>query len=293
MEHSMFTKTYSFADHTVSVGADFPFDDTVETDRFLMLNPPRAEINITAAMCDRLEPPPSDCTLLGGRVAMWRVGDDIYRAGFGFARGDVADAPISLARRRGNRAEVMFAVSRVRTIDARTILEAAGLADIMIDLGCTVLHSSFVLHGGGALIFCGPSGAGKSTQAELWRIHAGADVINGDRALISPTLRGADACGVVYCGTSGICHNRTAPIRAIILISHGAENALAPATPRDAFRFLLSQMTYNIGDPVAVAEATAICADIVSRVPILRFSCLPDESAVRFLQNYLVRLDDE
>lgn len=293
MEHSMFTKTYSFAGHAVSITAECGFADTAETAQFLIPTSPHTDIDITAAICDNIEPPPPDHTLLGGRVAMWRVGNDIFRAGFTFGQRAGNDEPITLSRRRGNRVWVLFAASRVGRFDARMILEAAGLADIMIDLGAAVLHSSFVLHGGQALIFCGPSGAGKSTQAELWRRHIGAEVINGDRTLITPTPDGADANGIVYCGTSGICRNRTAPIRAIILISHGEENTLASAAPRDAFRALLSQMTFNIGDPAAVAEATAICADIVSRVPIIRFSCLPNESAVRFLQNYLGRTYDE
>lgn len=289
----MFTRSYTFADRVVRLTAAEPFADTAETARFLAAPSAAPDVEVTVDRLAAIPAPPPEHTLLGGRVAMWRVGDEAFRAGFSFKLSGRPATPFSLSRRRGNRVWVSFAASRVGRFDARMIFEAAGLADIMIDLGAAVLHSSFVLHGGQALIFCGSSGAGKSTQAELWRRYAGAEVINGDRTLITPKPDGADANGIVYCGTSGICRNRTAPIRAIILISHGEENTLASAAPRDAFRALLSQMTFNIGDPAAVAEATAICADIVSRVPIIRFSCLPNESAVRFLQNYLGRSYDE
>lgn len=284
----MFTKTYIFADRAVRITAGEPFADTAETERFIASAPAAPVVEITVDASASVPAPPPEHTLLGGRVAMWRVGDEVFRAGFSAS----TSLPFSLSRRRGNRIRVYFDAARVASPDARMILEAAGLADIMIELGCTVLHSSYVLHRGQGLIFCGPSGAGKSTQAELWRRHAGAEVINGDRTLMRPTDRGVDACGVIYCGTSGICYDRTAPVRAIMLISHGGEELAAPAAPRTAFRALLSQMTYNIGDPEAVAKATAICADIVSRVPVLSLSCRPDAAAVEYLQNYLGRLDN-
>lgn len=288
----MFTKTYIFADRAVRITAGEPFADTAETARFLASSTAAPVVEITVDASASVPAPPPEHTLLGGRVAMWRVGDEVFRAGFSFKLSASTSLPFSLSRRRGNRISVYFDAARVASPDARMILEAAGLADIMIELGCTVLHSSCVLHRGRGLIFCGPSGAGKSTQAELWRQYAGAEIINGDRTLMRPTDRGVDACGVIYCGTSGICYDRTAPVRAIMLISHGGEELAAPAAPRTAFRALLSQMTYNIGDPEAVAKATAICADIVSRVPVLSLSCRPDAAAVEYLQNYLGRLDN-
>ena len=88
-----------------------------------------------------------------------------------------------------------------------------------------------------AVAIDGPSGAGKSTQAELWRQYAGAQVINGDRSLVRPG--DGTVHGILYSGTSGICQNVSAPLRAIVLPVQGAENRVYPLRPKEAFMAVL------------------------------------------------------
>ena len=42
-----------------------------------------------------------------------------------------------------------------------------------------ILHASYVVRDGKALLFSAPSGTGKSTQAEFWHTRRGCDIING------------------------------------------------------------------------------------------------------------------
>ena len=165
-------------------------------------------------------------------------------------------------------------------------LTATDMFDILAGYGQLVLHSSYVLPPNGkAVLFSGPSGIGKSTQAALWQQYAGADVINGDRTLI----RTGDitAHGVFYSGTSGICKNVTAPIRAIVLLEQSGENTLRRAGAKEAFAAVLSQCSYYQWDAESAIHMTDLAAELVRRADVYRLSCRADEEAVRLLQNEL------
>ena len=101
---------------------------------------------------------------------------------------------------RGSRTEVTFARRYQESLSTQTVLEAASLFDILADAGMLVL----------GILFSGPSGIGKSTQAALWQRYAGAEIVNGDRALVRPDT--GTVSGVFYAGTSGISRNVTASL---------------------------------------------------------------------------------
>lgn len=168
------------------------------------------------------------------------------------------------------------------------LLEGVDLFDILAERGMLVLHSSYVLRAeGDAILFSGASGIGKSTQAELWREFAAARVINGDRSLVDVD-RGM-AHGIFYSGTSGICENHSAPIRAIVLPEQRAENRVFVPAHREAFMRLLNQCSYYPWDADSASEMTELVARLVGRVPIYRLDCRKDEGAVRALENELRR----
>ena len=110
-----------------------------------------------------------------------------------------------------------FARRYRESLSTQTVLEAASLFDILADAGMLVLHSAYIVtRQGQGILFSGPSGIGKSTQAALWQRYAGAEIINGDRALVRPDT--GTVSGVFYAGTSGISRNVTAPLQAVILL---------------------------------------------------------------------------
>ena len=168
------------------------------------------------------------------------------------------------------------------------VLEAAGLFDIFADAGMLVLHSAYIVtRGGEGILFSGPSGIGKSTQAALWERFAGARTVNGDRALVRPVERTVG--GVFYAGTSGICQNVTAPLRAVVLLGQAAENRIVRARPQEAFARLLSQCAYYEWDAASAARMTELAAQLVTNVPVWRMDCRADESAVRALEEAMRR----
>lgn len=194
----------------------------------------------------------------------------------------------AFAARQGGLTEVRLSEGYRETASDRVILESAGLFDLLADFGMLILHSAYIVTPQGqGLLFSGPSGAGKSTQAELWRQYAGAQVINGDRSLVRPG--DGTVHGILYSGTSGICQNVSAPLRAIVLPVQGAENRVYPLRSKEAFMALVNQCAYYPWAADSAARMTELAAALIGAVPVYGLTCRKDEGAVRALEDYLRR----
>lgn len=158
---------------------------------------------------------------------------------------------------------------------------------LMLRHGGAFLHASFVLHEGNALLFCGAKQVGKSTQAALWNKYRGAALINGDRALLRKIDGRFYACGSPYCGTSNICENVMAPIRAVVLLSQGGENAAREARAGEAFAAMLDNCSFDPEELSQVEAITAIAAEMAVETAFVSLECRPDESAVETLEEFL------
>ena len=182
-----------------------------------------------------------------------------------------------------SRTEVTFARRYRESLSTQTVLEAASLFDILADAGMLVLHSSYIVtRQGQGILFSGPSGIGKSTQAALWQRYAGAEIVNGDRALVRPDT--GTVSGVFYAGTSGISRNVTAPLQAVALLEQGSENRITALRPQEAFARLLSQCAYYQRDAASAARMTELAALLVTNVPVRQLTCRADGDAVRTLE---------
>ena len=193
----------------------------------------------------------------------------------------------SNANRSGSSVRIEFAESYRGKISAKNALEESGIFRMLAEHGGVVLHSSYIItQRGEALLFSAPSGTGKSTQAELWRSYAGANVINGDRALVKAE-NGVTANGILFSGTSGISENITAPLRAIVLLRQSEKNEIRSVSGKEAFMRLLPQCSYYPDEEENLRLVTGILAEISSAVPVYDFGCVPDESAVSALSEVL------
>lgn len=226
-------------------------------------------------------PTPPDGTPCSLRTYRWRTGAQRHTLqdyGVGF----------TYAVTEGSFTELTISSRYAENLRTQLLLEGVDLFDILAERGMLVLHSSYVLRAeGDAILFSGASGIGKSTQAELWREFAAARVINGDRSLVDVD-RGM-AHGIFYSGTSGICENHSAPIRAIVLPEQAGENSVTAAGHREAFMRLINQCAYYPWDADSASEMTELVARLVGRVPVYRLRCRKDEGAVRALENELRR----
>lgn len=170
---------------------------------------------------------------------------------------------------------------------SNVFLSVLDLPRRVIDLGGIFLHASYIDIGGEAIAFTAPKCVGKSTQAALWNRFRGAQIVNGDRALLWKLGDRWCACGSPYCGTSKISRNVTLPLKAVVILGQAPENVIRKAGPREAFAALLNGCSYDARDPACSAAAISLMERVIAEVPFLRLDCVPDESAVRTLEEFL------
>ena len=168
-----------------------------------------------------------------------------------------------------------------------TLLGAGGLHHRLLQEGCGVLHASYISHKGRGILFAAPSQTGKSTQAELWRQYAGAEILNGDRALLFSHNGRWYTGGYTACGSSEICRNESYPLCAIVFLEQGKDNLIRLATVKERIHSLLTGMETFHWSMEDMDLALKFVARIGADVPILHYRCRPDEDAVHTLENYL------
>lgn len=170
---------------------------------------------------------------------------------------------------------------------ANQLLAVTGFSSALLYRNCLTLHCSYILYRERAILFAAPSGTGKSTQAALWEKHRGAEIINGDRALLFQRDGQWFAGGVSVCGSSNICKNKTVPLLAVVLLEQGAENRVLPCTSGEKFRALLGGSAYHRWSREELEQVSALCLRAANGVPVLRLRCLPDKGAVDTLERTL------
>lgn len=142
-----------------------------------------------------------------------------------------------------------------------------------------LLHSSVVMINNKTLLFCGASGVGKSTQANLWKEHRKAEIINGDRAVISKVGTKFFAGGSLWCGTSGIYRPEQKEIAGIFILKQHCENTLRLLSS-EAFPILFSNTTVNDWDKAFVDKVCSVYSELLASVPVYELSCRADKEAV-------------
>ncbi len=170
---------------------------------------------------------------------------------------------------------------------ASYFLSTMGLHSRLMTKGAVVLHASYIEWNGKAILFSGPSGMGKSTQAELWSKHAGARIINGDRAL----LRKKDGRWMVYgypcCGSSLVCENRTLPLAAVVILRRGEKDELVQASVAKKIYALTTATEIYPWIEREVNDAMAIAQELCGSVAVVQYACTKEPSAVETLKAYL------
>lgn len=182
----------------------------------------------------------------------------------------------------------MAALEKYReAFSADSVLRHLPLYHLLLRYGAIVMHASYVLINGEAILFSAPSGVGKSTQAELWKKYRGARIINGDRAIVRRSEKGFTAGGIYYSGTSGYCENITAPLKAIVLLSQAKENTAVRCGGGEAMHRIFRECTCTADFENDAAKIAGIVAELINAVPVYKLDCLPDESAVTALEEVL------
>ena len=166
-------------------------------------------------------------------------------------------------------------------------LEAFALDRFLLRAHTLVLHSAFIEWQGKGILFTAPSGTGKSTQASLWNRYEEAEIINGDRALLRIDKEGIEACGLPFCGSSGIHRNKCMPLGAVVFIEQSPVNVVeAMPLPQAASR-LFGEVSVNKWNVEAVMQSLDLIETLAGQIPMVRLKCNMEQEAVLVLKDYL------
>lgn len=166
-----------------------------------------------------------------------------------------------------------------------SVFYALDFAPFLLEYSRVMCHSSFIVRDGEAILFAGFKQVGKSTQAQLWKEFGGAEIINGDRAVLMREEDRLLACGTPYCGSSKIALNRIIPVKAIVLLSKGSENIASSVEDKnERIRLILPHLSYNGSH---VDEMLKMAQEICLAVPFYKYSCLPEKEAVSVMEKIL------
>lgn len=164
----------------------------------------------------------------------------------------------------------------------KSALDTVGFERIAQREHMLIMHASFIVIGGEALLFTAPRQTGKSTQARLWEQFRGAQTVNGDKALIYTENGKIYAGSLPYCGSSAICENVTAEIKAIIRLYRGNNK-----TERLDLSSAVKEILKGCYLPFGAQDVLDTAAAAAQRVPVYLFECTPDEQAVKVLEKIL------
>lgn len=178
-------------------------------------------------------------------------------------------------------------LNRQCSLEAKEIIhfwEYIDLPHVMLKNDRLLLHSAFIIFNGKAILFCGRSGIGKSTQADLWKIHNGAYIVNGDKAVVYIENDKTIAASVPVSGTSGICKNKTAEIAAIVFLEQNKTDTVKLLSPANALGLLLSNSLIDNHFDGELNKAVDLCCKICLNTKLLFFKCTKTINAVKALE---------
>lgn len=150
-----------------------------------------------------------------------------------------------------------------------------------------ILHASYVRYQGKAILFSAPSGGGKSTQASLWEKYFNAEIINGDKAVISVDASGCIAYGSPVAGSSGIYKNIGASVSAIVILQKSSNNHMRPMAAREAYLAIYGQCVKSSWDQEYNCKLLEVIERLLEKIPVYLLGCTPDEGAAIYTKNYL------
>lgn len=153
----------------------------------------------------------------------------------------------------------------------------------LVTTGNFMIHAAAAVFRGQGILFCGLSGAGKSTQANLWKQHLQAEILNYDKPCVINDGDAVYAHGSPWSGKERMIKNEAVPLKAIVYVVQSKQNAVRRLTPAQAFAHIyLHNYVYPLTPEIDAQYIAAIQA-AARRVPVYELSCDISEDAVQTL----------
>lgn len=139
-----------------------------------------------------------------------------------------------------------------------------------------LLHGAFLTYQHCGLLFTGRSGIGKTTQSRLWQRRFRAEAVNEDRAVIDASSQAVRVCGVPVAGSSPFCENKTAPLKAIIVLGQAPENSIERLSPVKALPRIMDGVYLPAAFRADLSATMELALRVCAAVPVYRLDCRPD-----------------
>lgn len=250
--------------------------------RLFLANGGTPDVTVVCKECDEL--PTFKATECGTfqDVSVSLAGDKVIRA---YSLGTVKSA-VSVYDAFGKASSVAYILSRNYgvALDDRYLWQSLALSQLLLKKDILLIHASYIEYKGKAILFSAPCGVGKSTQAALWQKTLGAEIINGDKAALSFEKNGVLACSLPFCGTSGICKNKTLPLGALVILGRGEVNSAKKLGGASAVLEVMKNIYLDYAAPGEQQKCVELLIELLKCAPVLSFECAsPDENAVAAL----------
>jgi len=191
----------------------------------------------------------------GGRVHY------VFRWDF-IARIDVADASAWI---------LLAPVSTPLCVDSVIRIATSFMA---VARGGVLVHSAAVATDIGAFLFCGISGCGKSTVGKLSRDRY--PLLTDEMTLVEKADVGYRVWGTPFWGELQLSVNRSAPLRAALLLAKAPYNAVEDVPAGEAIMEFMKTILY-FGQSVETCDALMnVSMDLRKNVPIKRLQFRPE-----------------
>ena len=267
---------------------DFPWTEEVRVFRRDSLQP---DVTYSLAFTEQFQPIRGQIVNQGSQMLVMDAEGAECRVHLLPATGE----PFALTRRLENDRYEILIDSRARSALKwdRNLLGLMALEHDCLRHDAFLLHASFVICDGRAILFSAPSGHGKSTQADLWEEYADAQIVNGDRALVFCRDGQWFAGGFPVCGSSAHCLDRTAPLTALVYLEKAPENRVIPLTPMQTLRQFYSQSFVNRWRSDDCGAVSNLLIALSEKIPVFHYRCTKEPDAVGCLRQVISAVQSE
>ncbi len=241
-----------------------------------------ADISVSCHVAEKLPIVNENFLTNSGEFSVYCQGDMVFRKR---EMGNVEGALACYNYVKGDACQVHFTDRSFPVLaDDRYFWSSVPLAQLLLPKKAVLIHASYIEVDGSAVLFSAPSGTGKSTQAELWRVHRNAEILNGDKAGIYLKNGKAFAGGVPFCGTSGICKNKDLSLKAIVLLSQGKVNRVKRLSGFEALQGVINNIYLDLIAPLEKQMCIDFAIELLETVSVFSLECTPDERAIEELE---------
>ncbi len=273
---------YKFANLNVTIDCDDRYFKGIAAEYEVSM-PENCDIIIKMSKKAEIQKP--DCAKIGempyplAQLSWYTNGDYMYMAGYNAPTDEyVFCAEIDKAYKNIEISLLDIKADVDDTLYARNVLDLV-MRFVVVKHNCINIHSSSIAYNNNGILFSAPSGTGKSTHTGLWKkCYPETVVINDDLPLITVGDE-IMISGTPWCGTSGINHNMTVPLKAVVFLRRGEENSIERVNAAMSMRYLIDEVFKT---PVAetASKQLDLIGEILGRVPAYILKCNISDEAV-------------